>query len=182
MNLNGNLLIAPPAIRDSFWVKTVIMITEHHSSGSIGLMLNKRSSYSIAEIGERLDLELNFPGFVYIGGPVSTSVITILHTNEWQCDNTRRINKQFSLSSSEDMLTKLSNGNTPQKWRLFAGLSGWAPNQLNLEIKGLPPYSHTNSWCTATSNIDLVFDTDNKIQWELSLAQSGTDFAKSILS
>ena len=88
MNLPGNLLIAPPAVQETFWDKSVILVTEHYSAGSVGLIINKRSSYSIVEIGDRLNLSLEFPGYVYIGGPINTKVITILHTNDWKCKNT----------------------------------------------------------------------------------------------
>ena len=76
MNLIGNLLIAPPAVKVNFWYKTVIMITEHHREGSVGLVLNKRSQMSIKDFGEQLNYDLNLPGFVYLGGPVNVKSLS----------------------------------------------------------------------------------------------------------
>jgi putative transcriptional regulator len=182
MNLNGSLLIAPPAMQGTFWNKSVILVTDDYEAGSIGLILNKPSDMSIADFGDRVDFELNYPGYIYLGGPIDTQKITMLHTNEWSCANTRRINGQLSISSAEDMFIKLENRNTPKRWRIFAGTCGWAPNQLAAEIKGLPPCTHEKSWCTATSSHNLIFDTDNNIQWELALSQSAIDFARDILA
>lgn len=178
MDLVGSLLIAPPAIKGSFWYKTVAMVTEHHSQGSVGLVINKRSTLSLKSFGEQLGYELDVPGFVYQGGPVNTKSLTMLHTNDWSCKNTMRVNEQFSISSADDILPRLSMGDTPRRWRLFLGLCGWAPNQLINEIRD---HSST-SWCTATSDIDLVFGSDNKDQWCNALDRSGLEFAQTLLT
>jgi putative transcriptional regulator len=182
MNLIGNLLIAPPAVKGNFWYKTVIMITEHHKEGSVGLVLNKRSQMTIKEFGEQLNFDLNLPGYVYLGGPVNVKSLSFLHTNDWVSKNTMRINKEFSVSSADDILPRLAMGDTPKQWRLFLGMCGWSSNQLLGEIKGAPPWSKETSWCTATADYELVFDSDNKDQWCSALDRSGLEFAQSILT
>lgn len=181
MNLIGNLLIAPPAIKGNFWYKTVIMITEHHSHGSIGLVLNKRSQLSIEDFGNQLGFNLTYPGYVYQGGPVNVKSLSLLHTNDWSCKNTLRVNNLFSVSSANDILPRLAMGDVPFKWRIFLGMAGWGPGQLIGEINGSPPWNHDNSWCTATSDIDLVFENDNKDQWVSTLDRSGLEFAQNVL-
>ena len=180
-NLIGNLIIAPPAVKGNFWYKSVIMIVEHHSQGSIGIVLNKRSHLTINELGERLDLDIDLPGFVYIGGPVSPNSLSLIHSNDWSCSNTMQLNDEFSLSSSSEIMKRLSKGDTPKKWRLFFGMCGWAPKQLYKEIKGISPYTHNTSWCTVSSDYDLVFESDSRNQWVTSLEKSATEFAQNIL-
>lgn len=182
MNLAGNLLIAPPALKGNFWYKTVIMITEHHEHGSMGLVLNKRSQMSISEFGEQLGMRIDIPGFVYLGGPVNVKSLSFLHTNDWKCSNTMRINNEISLSSSEDILPRIAQGDTPEYWRLFLGVCGWGPNQLLGEIKGIPPWHESTSWCVASSSINSLFDTDLKDQWIQCLEKSGQEFAQNMLA
>ena len=182
MNLVGNLLIAPPAVKGNFWYKTVVLVTEDHASGSMGLVLNKRSQVSIREFGEQVGRDIPQPGYVYLGGPVNVKSLSFLHTNEWSCSNTMRINNHLSLSSSEDVLTRLAEGDTPKYWRLFLGVAGWGPKQLISEVKGIPPWNQNTSWCTAKSDINLIFDYDLKEQWVQSLERSGQEFAQSILA
>jgi putative transcriptional regulator len=182
MKLTGNLIIAPPSVTKKFWRETVIMITEHHTDGSIGLILNKPSTVSIADLGDQLDIELDLPGLVFIGGPINTTSISVLHSNDWVTDNTYQINDQFSLSSSEEMLTRLTNGDTPKQWRMFVGMCGWDKTQLIAEIAGTPPYNHNTSWCTATANLALAFDHTNIEQWKLAIDQSSIDFAQNLLT
>lgn len=183
MDIVGNLLIAPPAVKGNFWYKTVIMITEDHKQGSIGIVLNKKSEVTIADIGNQVGLDLDdVPGYVYIGGPVSQKSLSIIHTNDWSCSNTMKLNNTFSISSSSDMLHKLQDGIFPKQWRMFVGMCGWAHKQLHNEINGVHPYKHETSWCTATSNVELVFSLDNKDQWISALEQSGIEFAQNVLA
>ena len=182
MNLVGNLLIAPPAVKGNFWHKTVIFVTEHHSQGSVGLVLNKRSNLSVKDLGEQLGFRLDIPGFVYQGGPVNVKNLTFLHTNDWVSKNTMQINDTFSISSADDILPRLAIGDKPERWRIFLGLCGWAPTQLLGEIKGSPPYTHNTSWCLSRADLDLVFGNDNNEQWCNALDRSGLEFAQSILT
>ena len=181
MNLIGNLLIAPPAVKGNFWYKSVIMVVEDHSQGSLGLVLNKRSQMSVAEFSEQVGCEIDLPGYIYHGGPVNSKCFSFLHSSEWSCLNTKRINKHFSISSSTDIFPRLADGDVPDYWRMFMGTCGWAPGQLTREIQGLSPFTREMSWCLASSTPELVFESDNKDQWVASLDRSGLEFAQTIL-
>jgi putative transcriptional regulator len=182
MKFVGNLLIAPPAVKNTFWHKTVIMITEHSIQGTLGLVLNKPSSMSIIDFGKELDMTLNVPGMVYVGGPVNNQSLSLLHTTEWVSKNTLQINEEFSISSADDILPRLSMGDCPREWRLFLGMCGWANGQLLNEIKGSSPHQRKNSWITATPSRDLIFDSDGSSQWCAALDHSAMEFAQNILT
>jgi len=182
MNLTGNLLIAPPSMKGNFWQKTVIYITEHHSNGSVGLVLNKKSQTTIKEFGKQANLHLDMSGYMYIGGPVNTKAMTMLHSAEWSCDNTLPINDEFSLSSSVDILTQMAMGNCPKRWRLFVGLCGWTPGQLEKEVKGKHPYNHSHSWLISSADHNIVFGYDGQQQWSESVERSGQEFVQNILA
>jgi len=181
MNLVGNLLIAPPSVKGNFWYKTVVMITEHHSHGSVGLVLNKRSSLTIKDFGNQVGIPLDIEGYVYQGGPVSPQSLSFLHSNEWFSKNTLRLNENFSLSSADDILPRLSLGDHPKKWRMFLGLCGWGPGQLQGEIAGTPPWKKETSWCFSSADDSIVFESDQKDQWCHAIDRSGLEFAQSIL-
>lgn len=180
MNLSGKLLIAPPRVRGSFWEKTVIFLTEHHKRGSVGLVLNKASQVSIKDFGSQNNLNVEVPGFIHLGGPVNVKALTMLHTAEWSCENTMKINDIYALSSSQNLLTSLAMGNAPRYWRLFVGLSGWTAGQLENEIQGNPPYEHDTSWLVVSPNLNLIFDLNSQTQWTEAIEQAGSEFAQSI--
>jgi putative transcriptional regulator len=182
MELTGNLLIAPPAVKNNFWHKTVILVTEHHDQGSVGLVLNKRSEMSLPEFGHQLGVQMDLPGFVYVGGPVSPKNLTVLHSNEWTTGNTMRLNKHLSMSSSSDMIIRMAHGDVPEYYRVFLGLAGWGPGQLQNEIDGVAPWKHENSWLLAKSDTDIIFGNDHNDQWCNALDRSGLEFAQSLLT
>jgi putative transcriptional regulator len=182
MNIVGNLLIAPPAVKNNFWQKSVIMVTEDHAHGTAGVIINKRSNMSVVEFASQLGIGLDLPGFVYIGGPVNPKNLSILHTSEWSCSNTMRINDEFSLSSSHDMVPRLAVGDLPERWRIILGVAGWAPGQLSSELEGTTPYKHENSWLVTKSTVELVFGNDNNEQWCNAIDQSAQEFAENLLT
>ena len=182
MSRIANLLIAPPSVKGNFWSKTVIFVTEDHDRGSIGFVLNRPSKMPIVEFSQQHGIDSTMPGNIFIGGPVSVNAITMLHSSEWECTNTLKINEEFSISSSPDLLHRLAADDTPTKWRLFAGLCAWAPSQLENEYKGLNGYNHDYSWLIASGNYQNVFDTDHTAQWTTAIEQSGMEFVQNILA
>jgi putative transcriptional regulator len=182
MNLIGKLLIAPPTVKGNIWQKSVVYITEHHARASVGLVVNKRSQVSIKEFSKQANVLLDIPGYMYIGGPVNTKAMTMLHTSEWSCDNTMQINEEFSLSSSVDIFNQLAMGNIPKKWRLFVGLCGWNSSQLENEIRGTHGYEHNNSWLLCAADPSLVFGYEQQQQWAESVERSGQEFVQNILA
>lgn len=182
MDLAGKLLIAPPAVKGTFWYKTVILITEHHANGSMGLVLNKRSQMSVSEFSNQCHYQVDQPGYLYLGGPVNVKALSMLHSSEWACANTMRVTDHLSISSADDLLPRLADGDTPKHWRVFLGLCGWAPGQLENEMKGVAPWKHEFSWLVAKPDYGLVFDNDLKEQWTGALERSGQEFAQTLLT
>lgn len=182
LDIAGKLIIAPPSVRGTFWSKTVIFITEHHYNGTVGVVLNKPSKMSLREFGDQCDIDLDIDGYVYVGGPANVKALTMLHSAEWKCKNTLRINKRFSLSSSDDLLNKLAAGDAPHNWRLFVGLSTWAPDQLECEMQGKHPFTHNQSWLTASPEYHTVFGLDTQDQWVTAIEQSSLEFSKNLLA
>jgi putative transcriptional regulator len=182
MDLIGNLLIAPPAVKGNFWTKTVIVVTEHHVNGSVGLILNRRSQMTVNEFAQQLGFHMDVPGFLYLGGPINVKNLSFLHSPDWRCSNTMQINQHLCLSSAEEILPRLALGDRPKQWRMFLGLCGWSPNQLLNEIKGIPPFDESVSWCVANGDLGLIFGSDTKDQWMQVLERSGQEFAQNILT
>jgi putative transcriptional regulator len=181
-NLVGNLLIAPPSVKGNFFQKTVVLLTEHHSTGSVGLVLNKASKVNLKEFAKQNGVQMDVLGFVHVGGPVNVKALTMLHTNDWACDNTLRINDKISISSSQSILTKIAMGQVPKQWRIFVGLCAWTKGQLQSELEGSGPYDRNLSWLTATANLDFLFDFDGSDQWTESIELAGSEFAQNLLA
>ncbi len=182
MDLTGKLIIAPPMIKGTFWAKTATMITYHTAEGAAGLMLNKRSKYSLREFGKIASVELDYDGDLFVGGPSEPEILTMLHSTGWSCDNTWPINDDFCVSASDHILEHLADGDCPSDFRLFVGMTDWYPQQLEMEINGHAPLNHNLSWLVATPDLESVFGMTGVDLWERSLELSAEDFTRYIFA
>jgi len=73
----GAILIAEPFSLDSFFGRSVVLLTEHSEMGSVGFVLNKFIDIPLHEL---LDDFPEFSGKVGMGGPVSSNIIHYIHT------------------------------------------------------------------------------------------------------
>lgn len=168
MNKVGKLLIAHPNVeKENIFSKTVIYVYQDSpDQGSLGVILNKPSRFRITDVcAEKNIIFGDTTKRVYHGGPVNQQALVLLHSHEWFSENTADAGKGLAVSSDNTMLTKIGSGNEPAYWRLFGGMCGWAPGQLEAELSGQWPYRPENSWLTADANDSLIYDYDGKAQW-----------------
>lgn len=169
MSYVGRLLVAPPSQDDDFWSKSVVYIYEESSASTIGLVLNKTSERTVSELADHHDMEFDGEEQIYIGGPLNSAALVMLHTDDWACTNTMQVENGLRVSSDKTMLKRICKGDTPKKWRLLMGMSGWANDQLEDEIKGKPPYSKKKSWLVAPANKSIMFEKDPEKMWTRAL-------------
>ena len=168
MNKIGKLLIAHPNVEaENIFAKTVIYVYQDDSEqGSLGVILNKPSRFRITDIAAEKNIVFgDTTKKVYHGGPVNPQALVLLHSDDWYSTNTVGAGNNLCVSSDNNMLGKISNGDEPAYWRLFGGMCGWAPGQLEAELSGQWPYRPENSWLTADANDSLIYDYDGKSQW-----------------
>jgi putative transcriptional regulator len=144
---SGDLLIAPPSIRDSRFREAVILITDHDHKGSVGLTLNRNTEYRVNDLITPLNVLLPRDPQLYWGGPVCQDISFMLHTPEWQLDHyTRDLTDNWSVTQHWSMFVHLGDEDEPSAWRIFAGCAAWAPGQLERELAGQRPWSAADSW------------------------------------
>lgn len=148
---HGDLLIAPPNIPDPRFRNTVLLMTHNDVTGSLALCLNRPSDYTIQDIFDKinfkLETDLNFP--LFWGGPISPTTIWMIHENEWSMEGTIEINEHWSMTSSMKMFVHMADHDYPKHFRLVYGFCSWAKDQLQAELRGLPPWSRKHSWLVA---------------------------------
>jgi putative transcriptional regulator len=144
----GDLLIAPPSMPDPRFNKSVLMLTHYNSQGAYALCLNRKTDYTLNEIVRPLGLEFIDDQPLYWGGPVSLSTVWMLHDRDWSVSNTMQINRDWNITSHEEMFHHLNKGHWPQRFRIMIGHSTWDAGQLDAELEGHEPWTHKASWLT----------------------------------
>lgn len=83
INLTHHFLIAMPGLNDELFGRSVVYLCEHTPKGALGLIINKPSDITVADLFEKVDLPLRrreLAGLpVYRGGPLQTERGFVLH-------------------------------------------------------------------------------------------------------
>lgn len=128
----------------------------------MGIVLNQPTSINSLELLAQLEIYSDTDDLaqqpVYAGGPVQTECGFVLHDSENNLDATIQVNDEIKLTSSNQILHDLAEGRCPNHYRIALGYAGWAPGQLEAEIK-------SNAWLTIKYQKDLVFNTPADKQW-----------------
>ncbi len=142
----GDMLVAPPNMKDPRFNKSVILLTRANDHRSQGFVLNKRTNHGVNHLIDDtgLTLDQNYP--LYWGGPVSPNTVWMLHDAGWGLEQTIPINDEWSMTSHRNMFEALKIGHTPSRFRILYGFAGWGSDQLENEIRGEYPWTQNSSW------------------------------------
>lgn len=176
--LEGKLLIAMPGLVETTFAHSVIFLCAHSAEGAMGLIINKPiAEMSFMELADRLDLsQVPEPVLeslhavpVHLGGPVEQQRGFVLHSTEYEGgDGSITVNPTFALTATLDILQDIALGRGPTQKLLALGYAGWAPGQLENEIKH-------NGWLHCDADPALVFSADHAAKHHNAMARIGID-------
>src|ERR1700754_4727654 len=164
--LDGQMLIAMPAMLDDRFARSLIYVCAHSSEGAMGIVVNHPApNINFSDLLVRLDVipaadVIRLPsraGIVRVmrGGPVETERGFVLHSADFFIENsTLPIDDGICLTATLDILKAIARGDGPASAVLALGYAGWAPGQLESEI-------HQNGWLHCSADAELVFGRDN---------------------
>jgi putative transcriptional regulator len=176
--LDGQMLIATPAMQDERFARSVIYICAHSSEGAMGIVVNQPAPHiSFADLLVKLDVIpaadlIKLPsraGGVKVlkGGPVETERGFVLHSADFFIENsTLPIDKGICLTATLDILKAIARGKGPTSAILALGYAGWAPGQLETEIQD-------NGWLHCSADPELLFGTDIDAKYGKALGKIG---------
>jgi putative transcriptional regulator len=131
--LQGQLLIASPALLDPNFRRTVVLITEHTSEGAAGLVLNRPSPTSVAELVPQLEvLADDADQAVWLGGPVQPNAVLVLGEFVDPDDAAVPLFGSLGFPALDDPDEVVP---ATTRRRVFAGYAGWGAGQLESELE-----------------------------------------------
>ncbi len=171
-SLAGQLLVATPEMQDPRFARTVIYMVRHDASGAQGLVLNRPlREIPLAVLMDQVGMESKgVQGMVrlHVGGPVEVQRVSVLHTAEYMGQGTLLVKDGIALTSDPDILRAIAQGKGPRRALFALGSAGWAPGQLEAEMK-------TGAWARASADETLVFDEDYDTKWDRAMARRKID-------
>jgi putative transcriptional regulator len=178
--LDGQMLIAMPAMSDERFARTVIYVCAHSSEGAMGIIVNQPAAnvkfpdllvqLEVIPATERIQLPEKAEDVkVLKGGPVETGRGFVLHSADFFIENsTLPIDEGICLTATLDILKAIARGSGPASAVLALGYAGWAPGQLEQEIQ-------QNGWLHCAADPELIFGKDIEHKYERALAKIGID-------
>ncbi|CAN7189730.1 YqgE/AlgH family protein [Pseudomonas solani] len=154
--LKHHFLIAMPHMDDPNFAQTVTYLVEHNEQGAMGLVINRPNGLNLSDVLEQLRPEIDPPARcqtlpIYAGGPVQTDRGFVLHPSGLTFQATLELG-DLALSTSQDVLFAIAEGQGPEKSLITLGYAGWDAGQLEAELVD-------NAWLTCPADPAILFDT-----------------------
>lgn len=164
----GQLLIAEPFLADPNFARSVILLCEHSSEGSVGFVINRATQLTLGDLLPELYTPLLG---VSQGGPVQLDTLHMLHRTP-DVFGGNQITPGVYWGGSYEALQDavVTNNYQPMDLRLFVGYSGWSPGQLEKEVK-------EGSWLVADISEDILFETNTQDIWKSAIKLLGSEYA-----
>ena len=164
---------------DPYFSKSVTFICTHNQDGAMGIVLNRITDITVANLFSQIKLESDSASLlektVHYGGPVQTERGFTLHTPHTEYNSTVLVNNSIALTTSKDILEAVATNNGPQKLLIALGYAGWTPGQLEAELA-------QNTWLSIeTANLKdihtLIFDAPNHEKFDYAMGMMGLNLA-----
>lgn len=168
-SLRGHFLIAGCRLRDPNFFKTAVLIVEHGPEGTMGLIINRPSSLTVAHalIGH-LDLCQN-KDLVYVGGPVEPEALFVVHDDPDIDPDEEAVMPGLYMGSNPSVFKSIvctEPGDEPTvKYRVYSGCAGWGPGQLEDELA-------RGDWMTLPAEANMVFHPNPYSVWDELLSRT----------
>ena len=164
----GKILISEPFLCDATFGRSVVLLVDHTSEGSMGLIMNKQLPLLVNDVVKEFNYREDI--LLYKGGPIRTDTLFYLHTLS-QLPGALPVSNGLYLNGDFDALKKhiLQGNEINGKVRFFLGYSGWECEQLIQEIK-------ENTWIIAKEDPSYLLDGEVKDMWKNALGKLGSKY------
>lgn len=156
----GMFLVSARKLRDRHFRKTVIYILRHNQNGTLGLIINKPGALPLSRALDNLDFEYAGKHHLFYGGPVETSVITMLTENLSALPLMEHIDGDIYFSNRRIVMERLLKEKKPaNKLHFFHGHAGWISGQLDQELS-------RGDWHLIDGNPRSIFSSEIRTLWQ----------------
>lgn len=170
--LTGHFLIAMPNLADPPFSRGVTLLCQHDEDGAVGLLVNQLSEFRFGDVLAQMKLDCGdeelADSAVLIGGPVQQERGFVVHREPGAWESSYRINQQWSVTTSRDILTAMAASEGPRQAIMVLGYASWEPGQLERELMD-------NAWLTTEASDRVMFDTPLEDRWSAAAGLVGID-------
>lgn len=166
----GSFLISSPDIEMGLFFRGVVLLCEHSSSGSFGLVINKGLDIELPHELLDLDAAANPHIGLRASGPVQTNQMMILHNSDKIPDQTLEVCEGVYLGGDLQFLQQAVTDPEGPDLLLCFGYSGWNAGQLEREFLD-------GQWYVRPATAGHLFHTEEEKLWQTLLREMGGRYA-----
>ena len=157
--LTAIFLIAQDIAPESAFADSIVLTMNNLGPAPIGIIINRPTPISVAEIFPDLKPLERVHDKVYFGGPVELESIWFLFRASTPPQHAVQAVENVYLSADQDLLRRLLRRHKPMDGlRIYIGHAGWGPGQLENEI-GL------GAWNLEHASADAIFNGKSENPW-----------------
>jgi putative transcriptional regulator len=154
----GFFLVAKPSILDPNFSRTVVLVTTAPDGAMLGVILNRPTKRSLAEILPGNERLARFTEPLHFGGPVEQAGLFAVFRGTEDPGPSFPVIDDVRLAlqpaTVEQLLLK-----PPEALRLFVGYAGWGRGQLAGELA-------RGDWWTLKADLDSIFRKNTETLWD----------------
>ena len=156
----GKFLVASRTLGDPRFQETVVLLISYNADGAAGLIINRPTKVSIADLLPSVPNLKKRTDVVYYGGPVENNRVLMLIRSGEQPEDSGRVFENVYVSTSGNTLDRLIGAKKPEKeLRFYSGYAGWLPGQLDGEIS-------RGDWHIIQADVDSIFEKKSSDIWQ----------------
>ena len=172
MSLAPGFLVAAPPLGDPNFDRSLVLLAAHGPDGAFGWVINGRPLMTLGELLVRAgvaETAPDLPASVRFGGPVSPEQVWVVYRSDERfadIEGQFEVGQGVTASASRKVLEAIAKGIVPKSIVGLVGYAGWAPSQLENEIK-------RGSWLPIDLTPSLVFDVPPDRLWHAAYERVG---------
>jgi putative transcriptional regulator len=155
---HNSVLVAKPSLLDPNFGESVVIVAEAPNGAAVGVIINRPTTKSLAQILPESELLAKFKDPVFFGGPVEPTGLCAIFRAKEPPGDALRISGDLWLALSPATVEQLMR-NPPERLRFFTGYAGWMPGQLANELR-------RGDWWVLDVDPDVAFRPDPSNLWE----------------
>ena len=168
----GRFLVASRDMQDPRFAETVILLVEYSSKGATGLIVNRPTEVKLSSALPDVKGLEHKEDFVYIGGPVSQGQMLMLIQSKGKPEESQHVFQDIYVSGSQKVLEGMTGKtDTGRRFRVYAGYSGWAPQQLDREMG-------RGDWHILEADVKTIFDKESPQIWPELIRRGSAQWVK----
>lgn len=163
LSLANHLLIAMPSLHDPNFKKSVIYICEDQVQGTVGLIINQPSPYTLKMVFDQIQVEAlktesnNIP--LLIGGPLQPERGFVIHRPVGSWNSSLALSDDVTVTTSNDIIRAIAANAGPSDALVTLGYVAWGSDQLQQEVMD-------NQWLVCPCTPELLYSVPFEERWE----------------